>query len=127
MQAIWKKKEKLSPLGNEASLNFVSLRSHFNSVGRRGLSRVEMNALRAPLTTLYVSAEMEIFFSLDTADAFIEASTDLDSGGSNRTWSQLYWTFTADETGLLRRGRYHLKFLVSLRGQREFLLPQRRI
>jgi hypothetical protein len=25
------------------------------------------------LTTLYVSAEMEIFFSLDTADAFIEA------------------------------------------------------
>jgi hypothetical protein len=73
MQAIWKKKEKLSPLGNEASLNFVSLRSHFNSVGRRGLSRVEMNALRAPLTTLYVSAEMEIFFSLDTADAFIEA------------------------------------------------------
>ena len=72
MQAIWKKKEKLSPLGNEASLNFVSLRSHFNSVGRRGLSRVEMNALRAPLTTLYVSAEMEIFFSLDTADAFID-------------------------------------------------------
>ena len=70
MQAIWKKKEKLSPLGNEASLNFVSLRSHFNSVGRRGLSRVEMNALRAPLTTLYVSAEMEIFFSLDTADTF---------------------------------------------------------
>src|SRR3981189_1470851 len=73
MQAIWKKKEKLSPLGNEASLNFVSLRSHFNSVGRRGLSRVEMNALRAPLTALYVSAEMEIFFSLDTADAFIDA------------------------------------------------------
>ena len=72
MQAIWKKKEKLSPLGNEASLNFVSLRSHFNSVGRRGLSRVEMNALRAPLTTLYVSAEMEIVFSLDTADAFID-------------------------------------------------------
>ena len=72
MQAIWKKKEKLSPLGNEASLNFVSLRSHFNSVGRRGLSRVEMNALRAPLTALYVSAEMEIFFSLDTADAFID-------------------------------------------------------
>jgi len=80
MQAIWKKKEKLSPLGNEASLNFVSLRSHFNSVGRRGLSRVEMNALRAPLTTLYVSAEMEIFFSLDTADAFIDGrlvGTDL--------------------------------------------------
>jgi len=31
-----------------------------------------MNALRAPLTTLYVSAEMEIFFSLDIADAFID-------------------------------------------------------
>jgi hypothetical protein len=36
-----------------------------------------MNALRAPLTTLYVSAEMEIFFSLDTADAFIEADFPL--------------------------------------------------
>jgi hypothetical protein len=31
-----------------------------------------MNALRAPMTTLYVSAKMEIFFSLDTADAFID-------------------------------------------------------
>src|ERR1700746_3760345 len=71
MQAFCKK-EKLGPLRNEASLNFVSLRSHFDSVRRRGLSRVEMNALRAPLTALYVSAEMEIFFSLDTADAFID-------------------------------------------------------
>jgi hypothetical protein len=59
-------------LRNEASLNFVSLRSHFNSVRRRGMSRVEMNALRAPLTSLYVAAEMEIVFSLDTADAFID-------------------------------------------------------
>ena len=72
MRAFCKKKEKVSPLRNEASLNFVSLRSHFDSVRRRGLSRVEMNALRAPLTALYVSAEMEIFFSLDTADAFID-------------------------------------------------------
>jgi hypothetical protein len=71
MQAFCKK-EKLGPLRNEASLNLVSLRSHFDSVRRRGLSRVEMNALRAPLTALYVSAEMEIFFSLDTADAFID-------------------------------------------------------
>ena len=31
-----------------------------------------MNALRAPLTALYVSAEMEIVFSLDIADAFID-------------------------------------------------------
>jgi hypothetical protein len=84
MQAIWKKKEKLSPLGNEASLNFVSLRSHFNSVGRRGLSRVEMNALRAPLTTLHVSAEMEIFFSLDTADAFIDGRLERSRGRRGR-------------------------------------------
>jgi len=89
MQAIWKKKEKLSPLGNEASLNFVSLRSHFNSVGRRGLSRVEMNALRAPLTTLYVSAEMEIFFSLDTADAFIDGRlSDTNPGCSAQPTSE---------------------------------------
>jgi hypothetical protein len=73
MQAFCKKKEKLGPLRNEALLNFVSLRSHFDSVGRRGPSRIEMNALWAPLTALYVSAEMEIVFSLDIADAFIEA------------------------------------------------------
>ena len=72
MQVFWKRKKKLGPLRNEASLNFVSLRSQFDSVRRRGLSRVEMNALRAPLTSLYVSAEMEIVFSIDTADAFID-------------------------------------------------------
>jgi hypothetical protein len=54
-------------------------------------------------------------------------NTSLDSSCSNRTCSQLCRTFTADESGILRRGRYHLKFLVSLRGQREFLLLQRRI
>ena len=54
-------------------------------------------------------------------------STDLDSGCSNLTWSRLYRIFNADESGILRRERYHLKFLVSLRGQREFLLLQRRI
>ena len=89
MQAIWKKEEKLSPLRNEASLNFVSLRSHFNSVGRRGLSRVEMNALRAPLTTLYVSADMEIFFSLDTADAFIDGRLiGTDTAGASPKWAE---------------------------------------
>ena len=96
MQAIWKKKEKLSPLGNEASLNFVSLRSHFNSVGRRGLSRVEMNALRAPLTTLYVSAEMEIFFSLDTADAFIDGRL---RGTNRHSYGRATVFLKADGTG----------------------------
>jgi hypothetical protein len=37
---------------NEASLNFVSLRSLCDSMWGRGLSRVQMNALRAPLTAL---------------------------------------------------------------------------
>jgi hypothetical protein len=37
--------------GTEAQLNFVSLRSSSHYVGF-GLSRVEMNALRAPLTAL---------------------------------------------------------------------------
>ena len=32
-----------------------------------------MNALRAPLTALYVSNGREIVFSLDSADAFIDS------------------------------------------------------
>jgi hypothetical protein len=32
-----------------------------------------MNALRAPLTALYVSIRREVFFSLDSADAFIDS------------------------------------------------------
>ena len=37
-------------LRNEAPLNFVSLRSLVDGVGWGVLSRIEMNALRAPLT-----------------------------------------------------------------------------
>ena len=40
-----------------------------------------MNALRAPLTALYVSAEMEIVFSLDTADAFIDGRLIITDAG----------------------------------------------
>ncbi len=54
MQVLWDKNEEC-PLRNEASLNFVSLRSHFDSVGLRGPSRIKINALRATLTALYVS------------------------------------------------------------------------
>jgi hypothetical protein len=61
MQVLWDKNEECQ-LRNEASLNFVSLRSHFDSVGRRGPSRIKMNALRAPLTALYVSNGREIVF-----------------------------------------------------------------
>jgi len=43
------------------------------------------------------------------------------------TRSQLYRTFTAYESGILRKGRYHLNFLFSLRGQKEFLLLRKRI
>ena len=45
-------KNKTFQLRNEAQLNFVSLRSLFHYGGSGGLSRVEMNALRAPLTAL---------------------------------------------------------------------------
>jgi hypothetical protein len=61
------------PLGNEASLKFVSLRSQVDSVGRGAPSRVKMNALRAPLTALHVSMREHSSFSLDSADAFIDA------------------------------------------------------
>ena len=71
MQVFWDKNEECH-LRNEASLNFVSLRSHVDSVGRRGPSRIKMNALRAPLTALYVSGGGRSFFSLDSADAFID-------------------------------------------------------
>ncbi len=63
MQVLWDKNEECH-LRNEASLNFVSLRSHLDSVGRRGPSRIKMNALRAPLTTLYVSSGGRSFFLL---------------------------------------------------------------
>ena len=63
MQVLRKKKETCH-LRNEASLNFVSLRSHIDSVGRRGPSRIKMNALRAPLTALYVSSGGDRFFLL---------------------------------------------------------------
>ena len=72
MQVFQENRKRLCPPRNEASLNFVSLRSHFDSVGRRGPSRIKMNALRAPLTALYVSNGREIVFSVDAADAFID-------------------------------------------------------
>src|SRR5579863_112615 len=58
-------------LWNEAQLHFVSLRSWAHCGGRRGLSRVEMNALWAPLTALPDPVETCVSFSVDTADAFI--------------------------------------------------------
>jgi len=71
MQVLWDKNEERH-LRNKASLNFVSLRSHVDSVGRRGPSRIKMNALRAPLTALSVSSGGTSFFSVDSADAFID-------------------------------------------------------
>jgi hypothetical protein len=59
-------------LWNEAQLHFVSLRSWAHCGGRGGLSRVEMNALRAPLTALPAQPETCVSFSVDTADAFID-------------------------------------------------------
>ena len=59
-----------SQLGNEAPLNFVSLRSLAHCVGSGGLSRVQMNALRAPLTAL---PSREDKYVLDEADDFIDS------------------------------------------------------
>jgi hypothetical protein len=59
-----------SQLRNEAPLNFVALRSLAHGVGSGGLSRVEMNALRAPLTAL-LSGEHKCV--LDEADDFIDS------------------------------------------------------
>jgi hypothetical protein len=58
-----------SQLRNEAPLNFVSLRSLAHCVGSGGLSRVQMNALRAPLTAL---PNPDGSVSFDEADDFID-------------------------------------------------------
>jgi hypothetical protein len=42
------KEVKTEQFRNQASLNFVSLRTLLHDIGRFGLSRVEMKALRAP-------------------------------------------------------------------------------
>ena len=63
---------KSEQLRNETSLNCASLRSRVHYVARRSLSRVEMNALRAPLTALSALEEECRHLLLDTADAFID-------------------------------------------------------
>jgi len=73
---------------NEAALNFVSLRSllHYGGVGT--LSRVGMNALRAPLTAsrLPIGEVCLLFllFLLDKADDFIDGSR------YTRSWRALF-------------------------------------
>jgi len=57
-------------LRNEAALNFVSLRSLVHGIGSGALSRVEMNALRAPLTALPSPEDKCVF---DEADDFIDS------------------------------------------------------
>jgi hypothetical protein len=57
-------------LRNEAPLNFVSLRSLVDGVGSGMLSRVEMNALWAPLTALPNHQGKCVF---DEADDFIDS------------------------------------------------------
>ena len=69
--AVLEFKRERHPLRNEASLNFVSLRSPVDGVGSGALSRVEMNALRAPLTAL-PSREDKCLF--DEADDFIDSA-----------------------------------------------------
>ena len=57
-------------LRNEAPLHFVSLRSLLDGVGWGALSRVEMNALRAPLTALPSREDNCVF---GEADDFIDS------------------------------------------------------
>ena len=57
-------------LRNEAPLNFVSLRPLVDGVGWEALSRVEINALRAPLTALPSREDKCV---LDEADDFIDS------------------------------------------------------
>ena len=59
-----------SLLRNEASLNFVALRSLVDGVGWGVLSRVEMNALRAPLTAPPSREDKCVW---DEADDFIDS------------------------------------------------------
>ena len=98
--AVLEFKRERHPLRNEASLNFVSLRSPVDGVGSGALSRVEMNALRAPLTAL-PSREGKCLF--DEADDFIDSAnadffTTLDrltiSGTRHSSWEQV-WRFAA--------------------------------
>ena len=70
----WSEAAKESCLRNEAQLYRVSLRSRFDCVARRGLSRVKMNALRAPLTALSAREEKCRHFLLDNADVVIDGS-----------------------------------------------------
>ena len=58
-------------LRNEAPLNFVTLRSLVDDLDWGALSRVEMNALRAPLTTLPSREDKCV---LDEADDFIDGT-----------------------------------------------------
>src|SRR5947209_14529975 len=81
--------EKAELPGNEASLNFVSLRSLCNFVGRLGPSRVKINALRAPLTALPVRGgcvcvfQFLVCFSLDRD----RKSTRLNSSHANISYA----------------------------------------
>ena len=69
--AVVRELSRESPLlRNEAALNFVSLRSLVDGVGWEALSRVEINALRAPLTALPSREDKCV---LDEADDFIDS------------------------------------------------------
>jgi len=69
---LGEKNQKQEQPRNEAQLHFVSLRSQFHYGARGELSRVEMNALRAPLTALPVPKGICRLFLLDGADALID-------------------------------------------------------
>src|SRR6516165_11390433 len=66
---LGEKNQKRKQPRNEAQLHFISLPSQFHYGARGELSRVEMNALRAPLTALPAPKGICRLFLLDSAGA----------------------------------------------------------
>ena len=68
----WSDADKRILLRNEAQLNCVSLRSRFDCVARRGLSRVKMNALAGALDSPLPRRGKSVLILLDNADVVID-------------------------------------------------------
>ena len=86
MAAVLELIRETCQIRNEASLNFVSLRSLVDGVGSGALSRVEMNALRAPLTALLNQEGKCVFDEADDfTDSVMAIFQQLTAGFATRT------------------------------------------
>jgi Calcium binding len=103
---------KLELLRNEAQLHFVSLRSPLDYGHGEGLSRVEMNALRAPLTAPpQCQRGLVCLFLLDKADAFIDGLLGVYETSAGNRWQFQILRFQCSAT---TRTRHHLSQLNSI-------------